>query len=150
MTCKERLTEKAGEQYCVKDYTRGVIMDCEALCGEVDGDCDECPLQMAYNKLGVLEDKLENGTLIELPCKVGDTVYIVPSLCNFRLNIVNRQTENNRICKQKVSSIQMWNSNEWCLWTCDGLNLLLQSFYKKTWFLTKEEAEARLKELQNG
>ncbi len=65
MNCKERLTEKAGDQYCVKDYT-GVIMDCEALCSEVDGDCDECPLQMAYNKLGVLEDKLENGTLIEV------------------------------------------------------------------------------------
>ena len=24
-----------------------------------------------------LEDKIENGTLIELPCKVGDTVYVI-------------------------------------------------------------------------
>jgi hypothetical protein len=28
-----------------------------------------------YNRLAELEDKIENGTLIELPCKVGDTVY---------------------------------------------------------------------------
>ena len=29
----------------------------------------------AYWKLQELEDKIEQGTLIELPCKVGDTVY---------------------------------------------------------------------------
>lgn len=93
----------------------------------------------------------DKSKIVELPCKVGDTVYVVPSLCNFRLNIVNRHPENNRICEQKVSSIQMWNSSEWCLWTCDGLNLLLQKSYKENWFLTKEEAEARLKELkENG
>ena len=28
-----------------------------------------------YNRLAELEDKIENGTLVELPCKVGDMVY---------------------------------------------------------------------------
>lgn len=28
-----------------------------------------------YNRLAELEDKLESGLLIELPCKIGDTVY---------------------------------------------------------------------------
>ena len=87
---------------------------------------------------------------IELPCKVGDTVYVIPSLTNFRLNIVNGYTENNRVYEQKVHSIQMWNTDEWCLWACDGLNLLLQKFYKETWFLIKEEAEAKLKELNKN
>lgn len=27
------------------------------------------------NRLAELEDKIENGTLVELPCKVGDTAY---------------------------------------------------------------------------
>lgn len=31
----------------------------------------------ACNKLAELEDKLENGTLIEIPCKVFDTIYHV-------------------------------------------------------------------------
>lgn len=31
----------------------------------------------ACNKLAELEDKLENGTLIEIPCKAGDTVYVI-------------------------------------------------------------------------
>lgn len=30
-----------------------------------------------YNRLAELEDKIENGTLVELQCKVGDTVYII-------------------------------------------------------------------------
>ena len=141
MSCKERLTMHTPEGACL-------IINAN---NEVDARQElHDKFKLACNKLAELEDKLENGTLIELPCKVGDTVYVVPSLCNFRLNIVNRHPENNRICKQKVSSVQMWNSSEWCLWTCDGLNLLLQRFYKETWFLTKEEAEARLKELQNG
>lgn len=30
-----------------------------------------------YNRLAELEDKIENGTLVDLPCKVGDTIYEV-------------------------------------------------------------------------
>lgn len=30
-----------------------------------------------YTRLQELEDKIENGTLIELPCKVGDDAYFV-------------------------------------------------------------------------
>lgn len=38
-----------------------------------------CAIQAAElrARLKMYEDKLENGTLIELPCKVGDTVYVV-------------------------------------------------------------------------
>ena len=32
---------------------------------------------MILNRLAELEDKIEQGTLIELPCKVGDTVYVI-------------------------------------------------------------------------
>lgn len=99
-----------------------------------------------WKHCGVFKDK---SKYIKLPCKVGDTVYVVPSLCNFRLNIVNGYPENNRICEQKVHSLQMWNANEYCLWTCDGIILLPQRFYKETWFFTKSEAEQKLKELQN-
>ena len=37
----------------------------------------------AIERLAELEDKIENGTLIELPCKVGDTVYHL-YCCDFR------------------------------------------------------------------
>lgn len=35
-----------------------------------------------YNRLSELEDKIEAGTLIEIPCKVGDNaVAIIDTLC---------------------------------------------------------------------
>lgn len=37
---------------------------------------------MAVKRLGELEEKIENGTLIELPCKVGNNaVAIIDTLC---------------------------------------------------------------------
>lgn len=32
-------------------------------------------IQVLINRLAELEDKIESGTLIELPCKVGDMIY---------------------------------------------------------------------------
>ena len=63
----------------------------------------------ACNKLAELEDKFENGTLIEIPYKVGDTVYAIPSCTNYRLNVLHGLSENNRVCKQTIHSVQMWD-----------------------------------------
>jgi hypothetical protein len=90
-----------------------------------------------YNRLAELEDKIENGTLIELPCNVGDTIYEV-----FKYN------KPPFIQQTKVEKIIV---------TEKGLKLKLDrnSFYEtsiaslgKTLFLTEEAAEARLKEFQ--
>lgn len=90
-----------------------------------------------YNRLAELEDKIENGTLIELPCNVGDTIYEV-----FKYN------KPPFIQQTKVEKIIV---------TEKGLKLKLDrnSFYEtsiaslgKTLFLTQEAAEAQLKEFQ--
>jgi hypothetical protein len=44
----------------------------QGLDWQSDVQCDD---EKIYNRLTELEDKIENGTLIELPCKVGDTVW---------------------------------------------------------------------------
>ena len=87
-----------------------------------------------YNRLAELEDKIDNGTLVELPCKVGDTVYWVMDMDIFTY---------------KVKGFS-YNCNDDM-----GLRLILQeiepsvSFYLgKRLFFTKAEAEARLKEIQ--
>jgi hypothetical protein len=80
--------------------------------------------------LGKYEDLDEQGLLLRLPCKVGDTVYIIIA---------------KSISKQRVKEIII-----------DGYGIkfktkrrvfgLCDVFY--TVFLTKEEAEAKLKEME--
>lgn len=79
MNCKERLTIKydgafAPKECCSinKNGEADDFNDCCSICDEQNFYCDECPIQKCFDRLGELEDKLENGTLIELPYKVGN------------------------------------------------------------------------------
>lgn len=49
---------------------------CKEVCEDLDGDCEECPVQGIFNRLAEYEDLEEQGKLIKLPCKVGDKVYV--------------------------------------------------------------------------
>lgn len=91
----------------------------------------------------------EQGKLLKLPCAVGDTVYVIPSETNYKLNIINGHSENNRVYEQIVNRIEITQTG-YLLVTCDGMSSVVDVFYKKTWFLTREEAEAALKELEEG
>lgn len=71
----------------------------------------------AYFKLKDYEDLEEQGLLLKLPCKVGDTVYLIKS----DGKVVPR-----------TADMQFLG----VLWDDCG----------KEWFLTQEEAEAKLKE----
>lgn len=96
----------------------------------------ECKLQdcidMAIDRLAELEDKIENGTLVELPCKVGDTVFI--------------------IAKQGMNIYTVEETTVWDFWFSTTEN----RFYPidaneiplEEVFLTKAEAEKRLEELR--
>ena len=103
------------------------------------------------------EDLKEQGRLIKLPCKIGNDVWFVPSRTCYKLNILNKHSEANRVYHQKVAKIT-FSENGWYL-ECDKDleyatdHILPDKMYKETWFLTKPEAEAKLKELrgnQNG
>lgn len=91
--------------------------------------------------------------MISLPCTIGDDVYFVPSETNYRLNILNHQSDRNKIYHQKVARIT-FSQNGWYL-ECDKDleyatdHILRDKMYKETWFLTRPEAEAKLKELED-
>lgn len=121
---------------------------------------NEFYITQAYERLAELEDKLESGLLLDLPCKVGDTLY--------------------RICPQgaHIKYGEMWDGKivqrpcQRCPWEgCGCYDIGYQKDMKehivqpremknlaaivqiipylgKIWFTTKEQAEARLKELQ--
>ena len=67
----KRLTEKTKDcfQYDLKDFKHKI--------GEF-GDYDAFfAYSMAVKRLGELEDKIEAGTLVELPCRVGDNAVAI-------------------------------------------------------------------------
>lgn len=94
--------------------------------------------EIPINRLRELAQAEKEGRLVVLPCKVGDTVYII---------------HNRAIRKTTVESIHQWSSGHWKLsvhtdkkyihWT--GYEVHFESF-GKTVFLTREAAEAALEE----
>lgn len=103
-------------------------------------DCHNCPYcgveflydchQKVGERLAELEDKIENGTLIELPCKLGDTVYC---LCKGNYVLVGEKTGWTYDIKEFKFTLSVFGT-----WK-----------YGETLFLTREEAEKKLEELKS-
>ena len=87
---------------------------------------------------------------IRPPAKFGDTIYVIPSKTNIKLNTINGFSHLNRVYEQKISKIEIYANNKYLLTTCDGLQSVHCDLYQETWFLTREEAEAKLKEGGKG
>ena len=84
-----------------------------------------------YKRLAELEDKIEAGTLIEIPCKVGDNaVAIIDTLCY-----------PNAICNVKLKDLAYIVEDE------NG-DVTFQHITRI--FGTEAEAEKRLEEIRNG
>lgn len=91
-----------------------------------------------YNRLCELENAIENGTLVFLPCKVGDTIY--------------------EVFKNHCPPFVQQTTIEKIIITRKGLRLKLErnSTYEtsitawgKTLFPTKEAAEKALEDIEN-
>lgn len=104
--------------------------------------------QRCMDRLAEYEDLEEQGLIVKLPCKIGDTIYKVPSNANYGLNIVNRHEENNRVYRQEVCRIEISSNGTFSLRTCNGLDGVVSVSFGETWFLKEDEAEAKLKELE--
>ena len=153
----ERLTysdaemeEFPGPECPVREEGDIVSRFCSIVCDEFQSDC---PFEKMGKKLKVYEDAEEQGLLLRLPCKIGDDVYTIPSKVNYDLNVLSKHEENNRVYHQKAYSVTL-EDGHWYI-ECDkdyeyGTGrILLDSFYKVTWFLSKEEAEKALEVLQS-
>ena len=109
--------------------TSGYIMLCEAL--------DKA--KEAFNRLAELEDKIENGTLVELPCKVGDTAYEL--FIHHRPPFIQESTIEKIIIKPEGLRIKL-SRNTMYETSISSLG--------KTIFLTREEAEKSLENMRKA
>lgn len=133
----KRLTNNNLEEY---DPEYDFCIDCKYFgepngCNRPNGTCGNYDRFLeTYNRLAELEDKIENKNLIELPCKVGDSFYGFYGI------------ESNTIFKYSVTAIKILENNIIHLCTVYDIEFVLG----KNCFLTKAEAKAKLKELQEG
>ena len=102
------------------------------------------------HRLAELEDKIENGTLVERPpVKVGDRIWIIRKYWDYFGEELKKE-----VVGRFVKRIFLNNDNSLtfsCLVIHKGtklISIVKSTTFNKTWFLTKEEAEAKLKELR--
>lgn len=127
----ERLTQKSDKMIWFKD--QGLkIEPCEM-------NSHHC--RMILEKLADYEDLEEQGLLVRLPCKVGDTVYVPTRnfVSELRITLVSIDTND-------MAMYFSWLLNSGIYPNLDGF-----SGYElgKTVFLTREEAEKKLEEMKN-
>ena len=101
---------------------------------------DFAPSDFIARRLAELEDKIENGTFVELPCKVGDVMYEVID------GIPIQEWEIENICfdraypKGVIWAERTRDFAHWKFWVEDC---------GTKWFITKTDAEKRLEEIRN-
>lgn len=129
----ERLTEKSKvlDDYRLKDSS-----------------VDNC--QEAINKLGKYEDLEEQGLLLRLPCKVGYTVYCIYE--RYTKCSENEQEFDEYSC-QGCECLECDSHKEFYMqsqkaYSLDWIVSNLKRF-GNTIFLTQEEAEQKLKEMES-
>ena len=111
----ERLTYKSGNAICIKETSAN----------------DNKSIWNAIERLAELEDDLESGKMIKLPCKVGDTVFL---MAKAKENLY--YGDYFTVEKIGFDKLGFYVETEWGI------------FRKGNIFLTKAEAEAKLKELK--
>lgn len=99
---------------------------------------DEAEIDAVYEKLKEYEDLEEQGLLIKLPCKVGDMVWFN----------TYKHGEDVGLQPHKVEEVRVRFLMERDY--ADPYTEIPDYDFGKTVFLTKEEAEAKLRELERG
>lgn len=127
----ERLTEYMGNG---EDYESINPIDTPYEYGKAN-------LQALINKLAAYENADEQGLLLWLLCKVGDTVYAFLSTCNYFTECQINKIELKPTLYGNTCYFLEPIGHRGCLYRC------FEDDFGKTVFLTKEEADAKLKEM---
>ena len=122
--------------------TTDISMAINILCNPQSGDESDIRKAVAdaieaMRELQHYKDLEEQGRLVELPCKVGDTVWSTRWWDNKKISKkIDGETWYRDIFQHKITK------EKFSLYDLDKIG--------KDVFLTKEEAEAKLKELKGG
>lgn len=146
-------TEKATREY-LETLSKDQVID---LCLQFMFDAE-----ISEQQLDQANERLKGA--IELPVKLGDTIYVVPSRTNYQINIINNKEEKNKVSEFVVSEIRynkygysvvcyidyipFYFNYETAKGYCEHFDT--EQFYGETWFATLKEAKKKLQELRGG
>ena len=139
----ERLTDRNadGNYFYPKCFEK-----CDGL--GTSRKCDNCEITTSIcEKLGKYEDLEEQGRLVKLPCKVGDTVWDNDSgrPCAYTIKAFSFGECEEYICKPVTTKeVVFYYENS----SGSITGSFSESAIGKSVFLNKSEAEAKLKELR--
>ena len=130
----ERLTEKQSSGYDLKAMNGEW---CNKYCEQQRVEtCNECMIYQAIQKLAEYENAEEQGLLLRLPCPIDTTVYNITWWDDVQEKVkvdgktFYRTVHKHKVSKSKFSLIDIYD-------------------FGKTVFLTKAEAEQKLKEMES-
>ena len=106
-------------------------------------DCEESRVKSLKKKLKEYKQLEEQGLLLRLPCKIGDTIYEV-SYENREFVIKEHIVKEFIYRTYRFPRIEIYCENENGFLVCNNIGKLDECL-----FLTKEEAEQKLKEMES-
>ena len=143
----ERLTEKIGNTNCVKGCGSNCKYGFQHCRTE---DWENCKtIDDVIDKLADYEDLEEQGRLVILPCKVGDTVWDndCGRPCAYTITAFSFGECEEYICEPVTTKeVVFYYANS----SGSITGSFAESAIGKSVFLNKSEAEAKLKELRGG
>lgn len=115
--------------------------------------------RMALDKLATYEDAEEQGQILRPPCKVGDTVYLIDRDENNKFKVYEGKWERVSLVQtSKDGSFNLCGEISYDIYDCfyDDGRIMKHGMYVgqestkigEIVFLTKEKAEAKLKEME--
>jgi hypothetical protein len=109
--------------------------------------CDMCVMKEMFERLKGYEDIDEQGLLLRLPCKVGDTVYFISKQYS-KCTAYGERFDDSYCCgcEEECDSKEEYYIAEMIVgylgWIVDKID-----FFNQMWFLTKSEAEQALEKI---
>ena len=135
----KRYTTKEGECLFCKNCIEH--SNCEAECNAIN---------ICIKKLAEYETAEEEGRLVVLPCKVRDTVWVITHPFNVFDDFGFYEDAHDEIYESYISSVTFYeDSNQYRIYTKDFIKAyFMECDFGKSIFLTREEAEKALKEME--
>lgn len=145
----ERLTKWEDDSIT---YNEKREFECSEYCDSCSHGAGNCKtVENMIKKLATYEDLEEQGLLVRLPCKVGDTVWVVTS----PINVFDEYdgAAEYEVYESYLSSVTYYTCGEQFRINAKVTNSFIVEYFRecdfgKTVFLTREEAEKKLEEME--